>query len=229
METIGEDGRSIEECAGRDQALGQGRVGVRQPTLGPRPRRVGTGPTDHVGSIGEQAAGPAVSCVDGQDLGCAERGERHRSRRARPLLEPAIEARRRALSHPVLGGPSDRGPERPHGAAPAILDDPPSAPATASRSPVANPAVDSLRVRQEAVRHAGETDDDTVGDRRPAGRDQHPGHVVGAVPRGDARQRVLGVFERADAVAHRDDVGEAWLGSDHAVTPAPSSDVASSS
>jgi hypothetical protein len=86
-----------------------------------------------------------------------------------------------------------------------------------------------LGVGHEQVGHPRQADDDAVGDRRPARRDQDARHVVRAVAHLDARHRVLGVLERADAVAHRDDVGEARFRRDHAVTSAASKEVASSS
>ena len=84
-------------------------------------------------------------------------------------------------------------------------------------SPVADPAIDALGVGEEPVGHSCQAGDLAVGSRLPTRRDQHARHVVGAIAAGDPGQRVVGVLERADVVAHRRDVGEGRLGHDHAV------------
>ncbi len=136
----------------------------------------------------------------------------------------------RTLAHPVERRPSRGRAERPHRPAPAIVDATAVGPPTPGGTPVAHLAVDALRVDEEPVGEPGETDDGGVALRLAARGHQHAGHVVGAVAVADPWLGELGVLERADRVAHGDDVLEARCRDDHVPTPAArSSDVARSS
>ena len=151
-----------------------------------------------------------VARAHGEHLGRAERGEGHRPRRRRPLLEPALERRHRALAHPVVAAPVRAAVPNAHIARPQQSSTPRrSCHRPSGGAPVAHLAVDALGVDEEPVGEPGEIDDGGVVPRLAARGHEHPGHVVGAVAVPDPWLGELGVLERADRVAHRDDVVEA--------------------
>jgi hypothetical protein len=131
----------------------------------------------------------------------------------RALLDGVIEVRPCAIWRIHSSGAEVRGgAERPHAAAPAVLDAVAVVPAPVGVTAVAGPARDALGVDQEpqGVRASSRTarpgpgfaDDD----------DQQPGHVVGAVAVLERGAGVVGVLEHPDRVAHRQHVIERGRG-----------------
>ena len=173
---------------------------------------------DRRDGVGEQRPGTGRG-------GGRRRGPRRRRARRRP--SPAARAsaartrgRRRhgALAHPLLGRPSGGGAEGPD-ARPQQSSTPrrPCQRPSAERR-LRNVPVDALGVDEEAVRRPAELGGDASGPRLRATATSDPGHVVGAVALAAAGLDVVGVLERADVVAHGDEVVERRPGRDHAVT-----------
>ena len=166
----------------------------------------------------QQGAGGVVTGVDGEHLGGAERGERHRPGPRRALLSAPPEVRHGALAHRLVGSAPRRGAERPHAPSPAILDAAPARPSSTGRAPVAHPPAHALGIGDESERHATEVDGDGSGLRLAGDGDEQPCHVVGAVALVAPGRGVVGVLERADVVAHRGQVIERREWGDHAST-----------
>ena len=107
-----------------------------KPRLGPRPAGSVTGRSIIVDRVGQQRRAPSVARIDGEHLGGAERGERHRSRPWRTLLGAVVEVRPALLAHPLLRSAPRGRAERPHAAAPAVLDAAPAVPSTSGGPPI---------------------------------------------------------------------------------------------
>ena len=171
-------------------ASGSDRVGVRQPRLGPRPAGSAPGRPIDVDGVGEQRAGPRR---------VAGRRRAPRRRRARRTPSPAATATAaraprskydaRALAHPRPRAPGARGAERPQ-LRPQQSSTPrrPLPPPPAARRLRTVPSTPWASARnRNAVAPRPTTA--AVGVRLAAGRDEQPGHVVGAVAVADARAR----------------------------------------
>ncbi len=84
--------RTLEGGAGRDDRLGECRVGVGEAWLGPRPPGVLAGLGHCVGGVGQQAAGGHVVGIGAQQLGGTERRKGHCPRPRRALPHPSVRA-----------------------------------------------------------------------------------------------------------------------------------------
>ena len=229
-EPVSEHLAPIEQRTSGDERLGKDRVGVAQAGLWPHPCPVEAGPPDGIDGASEQPARTAVARMGDEHISGTDRGERHRPGPTRALMSPPLERLGRRFAHRVLRRPSCGRAECPHRTAPAVIHRVTAVPTPVHRATVADAPVLGLRIDQEAVRHPGELDDGSVGERLTAGGDEHASDVVGAVPLLDPGFRVVSVLERPDRIAHRREVPEARLRCVHVLIPAAtSSDPASSS
>ena len=188
--------------AGRDQRVGEQRVVVGEPGLGPRPRRIRPGTREQRPHLLEQLLRP--------DL---RRGERHpgiRARRRRfPDLRAAPEARECTIGDRMAGGGGNGEAEEraalgivgarcvvPHASGPG-------------RTAVAEPPVGPLSLLEVAEIHLCEPFEPNVPLRLAADDCQGASGVVGAVAVLEPRLAVQRVLEEPVLVGQCCEVGEA--------------------
>jgi hypothetical protein len=77
--------RSAQRRAGGDHRLGQDGVGVAESSLRPWPGGICAGRRHTVRSVSQKCVCPTMVGLHREQLGCSERGKRHRTRVWRPL------------------------------------------------------------------------------------------------------------------------------------------------
>ncbi len=191
-----------EHCAVGNPCFGEHGVGIGEPSLRPRPFRVGQHASQPGGCSFEQRIGRGGGCGGREECGRAERRERVSARRRGAELRTGLEEGERPLA---LRGAARQcsgrtgGPER----TPCRVVEADSVqPLALDREPIAEAAVGTLSSLEEGEADCGEAFELRRPRRLSHQRDQGAGNVIGAVAVLEARRRQLGVLENADAVTH---------------------------
>ena len=209
-----------ESVAGHDDGLGDGRVRVAEPGCWPWPHRGCGRRADHVHRPVEQRqrAGMVVPSIE--DLGGAERRERHGVRPWRTDIRAALESGEGVFADPRGGTPGGSGAEGPDRQAPAVLRSWLVTPAAIVAKAITEPSVWRLCLGEE-VKVAARQRNEFLGRRRLSAHHHHAaGHVVDAVAVLVPGHDSLGVLEQADVIGHPLQVPEGRIRVFHAAVPA---------
>lgn len=215
--------RVVERRTRRDPRLGEPRVLVREPCLGPGPARVRRGSAQPADGTVQQLGRRPVARARGEDLDRAQhRGRIRAGRRGREARRPD-EARRGEAPGRGRAAARRGRPERPERASVRVVRAELVEPRVVvrPRAAVAEPSVRALRVDEERDADRLEAPQpDRPGRRLPQHGHERPGDVVGAVAAAAVRGGSGGVLGDAVRVGEPLEVLEGRCGEPHGTAPA---------